>query len=62
MKELAKKILYQVYQKETPTNIKKVVKILKTDETDPATDICDVLGIERRHNRAEIRKVISQNQ
>lgn len=61
MQELAKKILFQIYQPETPENIEKVVEVLNADEVGMDTDICDVLGIPRRHNRAQIRKVLNEN-
>lgn len=59
MKELAKKILYAVYQPETDENIEIVTEVLSSESTMKDTDICDALGIERRWNRAQIRRVLS---
>tara|TARA_R110002020_G_scaffold169689_1_gene359019 strand:+ start:398 stop:592 length:195 start_codon:yes stop_codon:yes gene_type:complete len=62
MEEIARKVLYAAYQKETPAKIRNVITILEIDEIDStskATEICDMLGIPRRTNRAEIRKVLN---
>lgn len=64
MEEIAKRILYQVYVGETKRNINIVVKWLeyrkRNNGIDVSTEICDDLDIQRKYNRAEIRKVLTE--
>jgi hypothetical protein len=59
-KELEQQLLNAIYWKSFSKDQKDAIdEILQDKEaSDKGTDICDVLGIERRGNRNEIRKVI----
>lgn len=57
----AKAVLYAVYARETPKLLRDIVGLIETGGGDVATDLCDYLGIERRHNRQLIRAVLNLN-